>query len=42
MATNRELIKKFRDYADLADASYTMFHYVYDNKDSIFKSREYV
>ncbi|RDU60919.1 diadenosine tetraphosphate hydrolase [Helicobacter didelphidarum] len=30
--TNRELIQKFKDYADCADASYAMLHYVYENK----------
>ncbi|RDU59349.1 hypothetical protein CQA53_11535, partial [Helicobacter didelphidarum] len=31
MGRSGELIKKFRDYADCADASYAMLHYVYDN-----------
>ena len=42
MATNRELIKRFRDMADCANASYAMLHYVYESIDSIFKSMECV
>ena len=41
MATNRELIKKFRDMADCADASYAMLDYVFENIDSIFPSKEW-
>lgn len=41
MATNRELIKKFRDYADLADASYAELHCVFENVDSIFSSKKW-
>ncbi|WP_281271194.1 hypothetical protein [Helicobacter didelphidarum] len=42
MLTNREMIQKFRDYADCADASYAMLHYVFNDIDSIFKSMECV
>ncbi|TLD79677.1 alpha/beta hydrolase family protein [Helicobacter trogontum] len=34
MLTNKEMIKRFRDYADIADASYAMLHYVYESIDS--------
>ncbi len=30
--TNKEMIKKFRDMADCADASYAMLDYVLENK----------
>lgn len=42
MATNREMINKFKDYADIADSSYAMLDYVFENKVSIFKSMECV
>ena len=32
MGKNRELIKKFRDYADIADASYAMLDFVYESR----------
>ncbi|WP_005219851.1 MULTISPECIES: alpha/beta hydrolase [Helicobacter] len=34
MGKNRELIKKFRDYADIADASYAMLHWVFENEEN--------
>lgn len=40
--SNKEMINKFKDYADYADASYAMLHYVFENIDSIFKSRKCV
>lgn len=40
--SNKEMINKFKDYADCADASYAMLHYVFENIDSIFKSRKCV
>lgn len=33
--SNKEMINKFKDYADCADASYAKLHYVYENIDSI-------
>ncbi|RDU60922.1 diadenosine tetraphosphate hydrolase [Helicobacter didelphidarum] len=30
--TNKEMIQKFRDYADCADASYAMLDFVFENK----------
>ena len=41
MGKNRELIKKFKEMADIADASYAMLHYVYENIDSIFPSKKW-
>ncbi|GAD18611.1 MULTISPECIES: hypothetical protein [Helicobacter] len=40
--SNKEMINKFKDYADCADASYAKLHYVYENIDSIFESRKCV
>lgn len=37
--SNKEMINKFKDYAD---ASYAKLHYVYENIDSIFESRKCV
>ena len=31
MATNKEMINRFKDMADCADAAYAKLHYVYDN-----------
>ena len=31
--SNKDLISKFKDYADIADASYAMLHWVNDNED---------
>lgn len=31
-----DLIEKFLDYADCADASYVILHYVFENVDSIY------
>ena len=28
--SNKEIINKFKDYADLADASYAKLHYVFE------------
>ena len=39
--TNKEMINKFKDYADIADASYAMLHYVFENIDSIFESKQW-
>ena len=36
MATNKEMINKFKDYAECADAAYAKLHYVFENIDSIF------
>lgn len=33
MATNKIMIKRFRDMAELADAGYAMLYYVFENKD---------
>ena len=32
--TNKEKMKRIRDYADCADASYAMLHYVVESVDS--------
>ena len=34
--TNKEMISKFKDMADCADAAYAKLHYVFENVDSIF------
>ena len=39
--TSKKRINKIKDMADLADASYAMLHYVYENIDSIFESSEW-
>ena len=31
--SNKDLISKFKDYADIADASYAMLHWINDNED---------
>ena len=31
--SNKDLISKFKDYADIADASYAMLHWVNENED---------
>ncbi len=31
--TPKEFISELRDYADIADASYAMLHYVYENEE---------
>ena len=31
--TNKEMITRFKDMADIEDASYAMLHYVFENKD---------
>lgn len=31
--TNKELIERMKDMVDLADASYAMLYYVFENKD---------
>ena len=36
--TNKEMINKFKDYADCADASYAILHYVDENE--IFNIRD--
>lgn len=41
MATNKEMIIKFRDMASVADASYAMLHYVFENINSIFESKKW-
>ncbi|RDU61442.1 hypothetical protein CQA53_10140 [Helicobacter didelphidarum] len=41
MATSRELIQKFRDMADCADAAYAMLHYVYESIDSANPKKEW-
>lgn len=38
----KDFIEQAKDYADIADASYAMLHYVFENIDSIFKSRKCV
>lgn len=38
----KDFIEQAKDYADIADASYAMLHYVYESIDSIFKSMECV
>lgn len=35
--TNKELVPKFRDMADLANASYAFLEYMYENKNLILK-----
>lgn len=40
--TPKDFIEQAKDYADIADASYAMLHYVFENIDSIFKSRKCV
>lgn len=30
--TNREMINKFKDYAEVADASYAMLDFVYESR----------
>jgi len=30
--SNKDLISKFKDYADIADASYAMLHWVNENE----------
>ena len=30
---NKEQVNKLKDYADIADASYAMLDYVFENKD---------
>ncbi|GAB0172983.1 hypothetical protein [Helicobacter trogontum] len=40
--TNKQLIERMKDMADLADASYAFLEYVYKNIDSIFESRKCV
>ena len=30
--SNKDLISKFKDYADIADASYAMLHWINDNE----------
>ena len=37
--TNNEMINRFKDMADLAEASYAELHYVIENIDSVFESR---
>lgn len=39
--TNKEMITRFKDMADIADASYAMLHYVFENIDSVFKSKKW-
>ena len=39
--TNKEMITRFKDMADIADASYAMLHYVFGNIDSVFKSKKW-
>lgn len=34
--TNKEMINRFKDMSDCADASYAELHYVFENVDSIF------
>ena len=31
--SNKDLISKFKDYADIADASYAMLHWINENED---------
>ena len=31
--SNKDLISKFKDYADIVDASYAMLHWVNENED---------
>lgn len=33
---NKEMINKFKDMAECADAAYAKLHYVFENIDSIF------
>ena len=39
--TNKEMINRIKDMADCADAAYAKLHYVFENIDSIFESREW-
>ena len=39
--TNKEMINRIKDMADCADAAYAKLHYVFENIDSVFKSREW-
>lgn len=39
MIDNKEIIKRIKDYADCADASYAMLHYIFESVDSIFPSK---
>ena len=39
--TDKEMINKFKDYADCADAAYAKLHYVFENIDSIFESKKW-
>ena len=32
--SNKDLISKFKDYADIADASYAMLHWVNENEEN--------
>ena len=34
--TNKEIINRFKDMADVADAAYAKLHYVFEDIDSIF------
>lgn len=36
MTTNKEMINKFKNMAECADAAYAKLDYVYENIDSIF------
>lgn len=36
--TNKEMINKFKDYADIADASYAKLHYIFENIDTFFNA----
>lgn len=42
MTNNKEMMNKIRDYADCADASYAMLHYVFESVDFIFPSKVWV
>ncbi|RDU59582.1 hypothetical protein CQA53_11370, partial [Helicobacter didelphidarum] len=42
MGKNRELITRILDYANCADASYAMLHYVYENIDSANPNKEWL
>ena len=39
--TNKEMINRIKDMAECADAAYAKLHYVFENIDSVFESREW-
>lgn len=41
MATNKTMINRFKDMAELADAAYAKLDFVFENVDSIFLSKKW-